>query len=29
MVFIQFVDMVFHTDLWILKNYCIPVINPT
>ena len=29
MVFIQFVDMVFHTNLWILKNSCIPVINPT
>ena len=30
MIFIlQFVDVVYQTDLWILKNPCIPGINPT
>ena len=30
MVFIfQFVNMVYHIDLWILKNPCNPVMKPT
>ena len=26
---LQFVNVVYHTDLWILRNPCIPGINPT
>ena len=29
MVFLQFVSVGYHTGLWILKNPCIPGINPT
>ena len=28
-IFIQFVNVVYHTDLWMLKDPCIPEINPT